>query len=402
MVDKIAFVDLYGRLATIKPDGSEAKVLTGDKRIFQFPSWAASKNQIAAVGINDNGGGLYVVSDRFENRLAYPELYFSHSQLPFYHYWSPDDGAIAFLTTHPQGFGLRIANMNGAGYLLTIGQPLFWSWTTEPNMLFLHAGYKNTDARLSFIGTKGEGWGENVAQPGDFQTPAVSPDGRFYAYASVDMFGRRQIVVESIKTDQKLSFAEEGMLAMRWSPEPSLLAYIAGIDPEQRYYGPLRLIDMETQQKQKLIDHNVLAFFWSPDGRKIAYLKLTEMRTIRPLSVAASQYFPSSSMYTNGSVPHTLADNNGDLLLYLDVHVYDVRTGGDSYLTTIAPPPTFLNQYLPFFDQYSLSHRLWSPDSTRLVLPTIVEDTAVIQIIPMNGQPASAITEGLMPSWSHF
>lgn len=402
MLNKIAYVDLSGRIATVKPDGTDAKLLTGDRRIFQYPSWATGKNQIAAVGINDNGGGLYVISDKVENSLTYPELYFSHNQIPFYHYWSPDDQNITFLTTHPQGFGLRIANMKGSGYLLTTGQPLFWSWTTEPNMLFIHSGHTNPDARLTFIGTAGEGWGDNIASPGYFQAPAVSPDGRFYAFAAIDAVGQRQLVVEQKESGQKLVFAEEGMLAMRWSPEPSLLAYIAGIAPDGRFYGPLRLIDTQTQQKERLVDQNVMAFFWSPNGRKIAYLKLTEMRTIRPLDMQTRQYVPSTSMYTNGTVPHTLAAEKDESLLYLDLHVYDIRTGRDQFLTTVAPPITFLNQYLPFFDQYSLSHRLWSPNSDQLVLPTVEGSTAVIKIVPINGQPIRTVAEGLMPSWSHY
>ena len=39
----------------------------------------------------------------------------------------------------------------------------------------------------------------------------------------------------------------------------------------------------------------------------------------------------------------------------------------------------FVNQVLPYFDQYALSHRFWSPDSRSLVLP-IVGDQDVTRI----------------------
>lgn len=403
MINRIVFVDLNGRIATINPDGSEMRVLTGERRVFQFPCWSPQSDQIAAVGSNDNGGGLYVLSDKSEINLTYPELYFSHNQLPFYQYWSPDGQRLSFLTTHPQGFGLRIAELAGkSSYLLTIGQPLFWTWTKNPDQLFIHSGFTEADARLTFIGTGGDGWGENIAQPGYFQVPGISQDGRFWAFAAVDAFGSRQLIVKNNETEDKQLFDQKGMLALGWSPVTPLLAFIATDSAEQRPYGPLTLIDAQNRRKQVLIDKNVIAFFWSPDGKKLAYLQLTPSRTIRPATMNEDAYEPTGTMYTNGVVPFTLDFPEEDPLLYLDLHVVDLETKQRRFLTTVAPPLTFLNQFLPFFDQYGLSHSLWSPDSRALVMAHVKGETAVLQHIPINGDAVSEIVEGLMPSWSHL
>jgi TolB protein len=61
----------------------------------------------------------------------------------------------------------------------------------------------------------------------------------------------------------------------------------------------------------------------------------------------------------------------------------------------------FVSQVLPFFDQYALSHRLWSRDSTAIALP-LTDDPAEPQIVvlPADGSPAREIAPGTIAFWS--
>ncbi|MEM7331054.1 MAG: hypothetical protein AAF490_03105 [Chloroflexota bacterium] len=397
-LNRIAFVDFDGRVNTISPDGTDQRVLTGKRRIFQFPAWSPINEQIAAVGNNDNGGGLYVISDQQQQTLVTPELYFSHNQFPFYQYWSPDGQSVSFLTTHPLGFGLRIAYLTGKNYLLMTGQPLFWTWGNEPKKLFVHSGEPDSDARLAFIGTDGDGFGENIARPGFFQTPGISKNGRFMAFAELDSFGKRHLVVEDILEKDAQRFNQKGMMALTWNPSLSLLATISTDTVDQRPYGPLNIIDPVQKQTKTVINKNVLAFFWSPDGQKIAYLLLP---SVIKSDEQTSGYQPTKGMYTNGVVPFTLSMPTEEPHLAVELRVFDLKKNEDRFLMKCSPPTTFLNQYLPFFDQYALSHRLWSPDSQHIVLPHLQEETAVLQISSLDGQ-LQTVVEGLMPSWSHF
>ena len=54
----------------------------------------------------------------------------------------------------------------------------------------------------------------------------------------------------------------------------------------------------------------------------------------------------------------------------------------------------FVNQVLPFFDQYALSHRFWSPDGAAIALPIVGDgDVTEVQVIPADGsQPVVAAT----------
>ena len=47
----------------------------------------------------------------------------------------------------------------------------------------------------------------------------------------------------------------------------------------------------------------------------------------------------------------------------------DVETGAVRSRQTVRLADHFVGQLLPYFDQYALSHRLWSPDSTSMLIP---------------------------------
>ena len=63
--------------------------------------------------------------------------------------------------------------------------------------------------------------------------------------------------------------------------------------------------------------------------------------------------------------------------------------------------PLFINQVLPYFDQYALSHRLWSPDGSSILLPVVGEDgTESLHVVPADGSPVRVLAPGSMGFWS--
>ena len=60
----------------------------------------------------------------------------------------------------------------------------------------------------------------------------------------------------------------------------------------------------------------------------------------------------------------------------------------------------FLTQFLPFFDQYALSHSLWSPDSSALVLPVREAAGNVILVVPTAGGRPFRLAAGDIAVWS--
>ncbi|MCP5100025.1 MAG: hypothetical protein GY943_31105, partial [Chloroflexi bacterium] len=184
-----------------------------------------------------------------------------------------------------------------------------------------------------------------------------------------------------------------GIAVLGWSPTGNKLAYISGDDPDNpNYLGPLRLVDADAVESHLLSRDTVFAFFWSPDGRSIAYLSIVgddgEMNAQLPGLLARGSRAKLARQF---SIPP------------FNLVVIDVETGeGRVVLSGFQPGIVFLTQFMPFFDQYALSHRLWSPDSQSLVLPVLNDaGRSQITIIPVNGGAPRIIADGVSAFWSH-
>jgi TolB protein len=156
-------------------------------------------------------------------------------------------------------------------------------------------------------------------------------------------------------------------------------------------FGELKLLEAETGLLETLSEKLVICFFWSPDGKYIAYLTPSLERDEGDVSSLGADVFVSSQVQ-----PQKI--QRGSFLL--ELRVIDVTTKEDRRLATFTPTFLFLDQFLPFFDQYALSHRVWSPDSTAIVLPiTNADNTRQVTVFGLDGT-VTAVAEGDTPFWS--
>ena len=78
----------------------------------------------------------------------------------------------------------------------------------------------------------------------------------------------------------------------------------------------------------------------------------------------------------------------------------DVATGEIGAQEVVRPGQLFIDQFLTYFDQYALSHTIWAPDSSSILIPTVGDDGITrIAVMFRNGDPARTI-EGLIGFWS--
>jgi TolB protein len=84
----------------------------------------------------------------------------------------------------------------------------------------------------------------------------------------------------------------------------------------------------------------------------------------------------------------------------LALWVVDVADGAARRLLAFQPLPLFINQFLPFFDQYAHSHHIWSPDSDAIVIPALGASGPQILVVPANGAPPRVLVAGIMAFWS--
>lgn len=389
-INRIVYIDEGGQIISIRPDGADFRQLTNTVQRFQFPAWSPDGLSVAAIGVDQTGAGLFVMADEdSEDNVAIAPLYADRRNGPFYLYWSPDSSQVSFLASHPEGMGLHLVAADGStdSRLLTIGGPLYWQWTADSQQMLVHSGFSGEGSRLELIAADGDGTGDMIAAPGFFQAPGISADGRYWAYAEEISGNNSRLVVIETESQSAERQRHAGLVALAWSPTANQLAFTSGNTPEDRgFIGPLRLLEATTGEVRLLSQEPVMAFFWSPDGRYLA-----------ALSIARSGDGDINAEVGKPPASKPAAQQN---LPRLRLLVFDTTTDEGRLLFSFVPTFTFATQFLPFFDQYALSHQLWSPDSKALVLPMIENGRNQIFVINVASGQKQFLAEGLMPFWS--
>jgi TolB protein len=403
-VNRIVFVNEEGGLETMAPDGSERHVLTGNRTRYQFPAWSPDGRHIAALGGSISGGGVYMLEDN-EGGASPRELYFSASDSPFYLYWAPDSRRLTFLAGDQRdGIALNIVDLGQESATgpfdpprtrrIAGGSPFYWHWTADSESLLIHSGSESEDSRLLLIDDNGRARSPQIDAPGFFQAPGISPSGRFWAYSQLQDGGTSWLVVDDVMNDVQTSDRHAGSLALAWSPAADQLAYISGTAAEfGSAWGPLRLFDAASGETRVLSSETVMAFFWSPDGSRVATISLPSIGDLGGVDVRA----PKLRALARAAATGFLAQNIPHLFI---LSVIDVASGSGLQLGEIEPSPFFLGQFLPFFDQYALSHRIWSPDSDTLVLPLRVNGENQIVTFDAGSGRMRQLDHGLLAFWS--
>jgi TolB protein len=129
---------------------------------------------------------------------------------------------------------------------------------------------------------------------------------------------------------------------------------------------------------------SIIAFFWAPDGRTIAALQIGPPGD----NVAGAG---NAELAAVAAVPPGLA---------LRLVFVDPASGAVRAQRAVRVTDAFVAQLIPYFDQYALSHRIWSSDSASIVLPVAADDgTSRLLVVPADGSDAREIA-GTMAFWS--
>lgn len=397
-INRIAFITQSGEIATISPDGENLYTLTDTDKRFQFPAWSPDGQYLAAIGGNREGAGIYLLQDGAE--LGEPdERYFSRTRGPVYLYWSPDSSQLSFIANHTGGdLALYLASVAGdpAPRVLSTGSPFYWNWFSSGQQILIHSGGTGENARLALLDLNGEGRDEIIAVPGLFQAPAVSADGRFWAYAEEQGEGLSWLTVWDRENDSMERRRHAGLIAMGWSPTANQIAVISGRPDATDFFGPLRMLDLDLGEERMIARDTVLSFFWSPDGQYLAYISIAGFTD--DVQAAGQKKVGAAKSAAPVTDLRLLAQQEDPHRFRL--HVVDMATGESRLLAQYTPTFTFLSQFLPYFDQYAHSHRIWSPDSQALVLPMRIDGRNRIAVVPIDGTPFQPIANGDMPFWS--
>ena len=143
-----------------------------------------------------------------------------------------------------------------------------------------------------------------------------------------------------------------------------------------------------------------MSFWWSPDGKTIAAIRVQPIAGAATGSAApspAASRPPGSGAAAGSTAPDASPSQPPSevRLLFVDAASGDVQSQ-----SVIEPGRLFIDQFMTYFDQYALSHQLWAPDSSSLLLPVTGPDgTTTISVVPRNGDKPLAIP-GAIGFWS--
>jgi len=230
----------------------------------------------------------------------------------------------------------------------------------------------------------------------------MSRDGRYRAYVTTGGEAAEQIVIESLQGSTSQTLAISGTAAFGFDPSGTSLAYVApeqaAATPAPLPIGPLRLIDATSGASRTLLGGSVVAFFWAPDGKTIATLGV-----VGPgggVQAATDRFVPALARLAR---PRMMSPDAIDTAAGIGIHLafVDVATTTLRGQRDVRVSDTFVNQILPFFDQYALSHRFWSPDSASLALPLVAAGGGdQLVVIPADGSAPHPIPDRVIGFWS--
>ena len=387
---RLVVVDEAGALIAMHADGGFPVSFAAQGMPFEFPTWSPDGTRIAAIGHEDGVPGLYVQSPGTGDAASPPPrlVYASDSNPPFYAYWTPDGRALTFLTTETETLALRFVPADGSApaRVLRMGAPMYWTFA-DAGRLYVHSGDVGDDVFLGEIDLDGQPIAGTEAVPGPFRAPAVSRDGRFRALVR-DEGALVRLAIEARDGSGSTAVDVLGPTAFAFSPRSDDLAFIGperSGDTAGLPIGPLQLIGRGDGAPRTVMPGRVVAFFWAPSGTTIATLRVAEPNN--PVTEAVARPASAQAQPAVAGVPIRLS-------------MVDVASGAIRADRVVRLSELFVNQVLPFFDQYALSHRFWSPDGSAFALPAVDND-GVTQVVafPADGSDARVVATGRIGFW---
>jgi len=409
----VAVLNTDGSLSVIDAASSRETLLaTADEGLFLFPAWSPDGTRIAAIrnGQPDTEIEVFDAIHAETGEPVAPKVLLKSSEImPFYLSWSPDGKRVSYLANEANGLALRIVPADGSAPVdgsapdarIKTGNPLYYDWIAKDRVL-AHVG-TGPDAFLGELGIDGSATAPAIEKPGDFRSATVSGDGKLFGYIQAGSGDASNVVIAARDGSKEQTMPVFGPAAVSFDPAGSVLASIGPSEPQPVQYdfpfGPLRLLDAAGKSRT-LLDGQVVGFWWSPDGRTIAAMRVQPIAgpggSATPSAPNPASALPSPDESAAASGEPSPSEPPSEVRLLF----VDVASGRIESQPVVAPGTLFINQFLVYFDQYAVSHQLWAPDSSSMLLP-IADPSGgtTIELVPRAGG-ATRTFAGAMAFWS--
>jgi TolB protein len=358
--DRLAIVDETGNVAIITDNVTTPLSDLPPNAVAFQPVWSPDGEHLAYVEQSAVTGALVITRPGPDDTPARIE----ENTGFFYYAWDPKSGQLATLRNAPSGsLVLELADIDGGLAELDSGAPLYFSWEPTGERLAAHIGVDRLDIVEDSVGPV-----PIIDDPGSFQSPWWTNEGIVFLQRGVanqrlvvvdgakervvaDVIGTAQFTVgDSLIAVQSFSSGEDAVAAYLQST-PLLPA------------GRLVVVDLETSDVTAVSDANVTAFFWDPAGQQLLFLEIVDSETGR------FRWQVWSATETRSFAEFVVE-------------------------------PTWLRDFLPFFDQYAQSVRLWSPDGSAFAFPGSIDGEVGIWIQRLDEDAPEKIGGGSWVAWS--
>ena len=208
----------------------EEEVVTLPLRGYETLSLSPDGTRVAVVAGASSGNRDIWISELARGTLTRLTTQPGDDTYPL---WSADGQRVAFMSREDSGVTIYVQAADGSGTpdrlltneMLTALVP--YDWSPDGETLFLTAFSPETDRDVGMVSTDGLGtWEPLIQTPAREQSPAISPDGRWLAYAS-DESGRSEVYVQRFPDflgRQQVSV--ESGYRPRWSEDGRELFYL--------------------------------------------------------------------------------------------------------------------------------------------------------------------------------
>mmetsp|Transcript_300 Transcript_300/g.980 ORF Transcript_300/g.980 Transcript_300/m.980 type:complete len:537 (-) Transcript_300:26-1636(-) len=340
------------RIISTAADGSFPYAHTkfsGENAAFVQPTWSPSGDFMAfswfSVNIQTRSLSCdLVVRDVLEGKEV---AKWSLKDVPFYFYWSPCSRYLTFLSADHGALTMRGASIEPveAPVVVDNGGPFFYHFNPNfPSLMVTHNKSRNTvevfnvrkdpQRKKAIVLTSTSGafqapqWLSKRSRKGGDQVLFVEEVGDENVLWCID--------VETKEKNDLFRSAKNSVINFSAAPDSSKVAILVRSERTERFVineGPIDTVDYPDDDKPVAVDLGLplcrtLAYFWSPDAKKLLFLTY-----------------------------------NGENMNIARWNVYDFSSGTLARFEEHQPGALFVSQYLPFFEQYALSHSIWSPDS---------------------------------------
>jgi hypothetical protein len=303
-----------------------------------WPCWAPDGTCIAVSTLNTGTRevrGTVELLDGTGNHLRTAHLPLPGAppviapRVPHYVQWSPDGNVLSFVAPGPDALGLHISDRWGSfsSDRIASGAPIFHAWSPDSSALAIHAGTNLSVYRLSSR--------ESVEVSADavgFRTPVYTGASLVYAAPAPPGVSVMAVRGDGDGEPRELARFEGGVVLETVGGEHPRVSVAVTREPDSGNFHQLWLVDPADGVRSLVARGPFTAAMWSPSGDRVAVVYPTQMGDGR----YAVQIYDQAGRYIAATEPLV--------------------------------PSQDMRSYLGFFDQYLLSHLLWSPDGEALLL----------------------------------